>query len=101
MLDGGVIEVPGRPWFGWDFGYEQGLAYACMSETMMLALEKDYRHTSLGSDLTPESMLRMQQLAQRHGFKLAGLRSFDRPVTEARWQELLQARRQLSLAASP
>ncbi|REJ37329.1 MAG: aminotransferase III [Bacillota bacterium] len=101
VLDGGVIEVPGRPWFGWDFGYEQGLAYACMSETMMLALEKDYRHTSLGSDLTPESMLRMQQLAQRHGFKLAGLRSFDRPVTEARWQELLQARRQLSLAASP
>src|SRR5690606_1658925 len=38
VLDGGVIEVPGRPWFGWDFGYEQGLAYACMSETMMLAL---------------------------------------------------------------
>ncbi|OUM94096.1 MAG: aminotransferase III [Firmicutes bacterium ZCTH02-B6] len=101
VLDGGVIEVPGRPWFGWDFGYEQGLAYACMSETMMLALEKDYRHTSLGSDLTPESMLRMQQLAQRHGFKLAGLRSFDRPVTEARWRELLEARKQLSLASLP
>jgi len=96
VLDGGVIEVPGRPWFGWDFGYEQGLAYACMSETMMLALEKDYRHTSLGSDLTPESMLRMRELAARHGFRLAGLRSFDRPVTEARWQQLLAARRVLS-----
>ncbi|HEY8416504.1 MAG TPA: aminotransferase class III-fold pyridoxal phosphate-dependent enzyme [Limnochordales bacterium] len=96
VLDGGVIEVPGRPWFGWDFGYEQGLAYACMSETMMLALEKDYRHTSLGSDLTPESILRMRELAARHGFRLAGLRSFDRPVTEARWQQLLAARRALS-----
>ncbi len=50
VLDGGVIEVPGKPWFGWDFGYEQGLAYACMSETMMLALERDYRDTSLGTD---------------------------------------------------
>jgi len=96
VLDGGVIEVPGRPWFGWDFGYEQGLAYACMSETMMLALEQDYRHTSLGSDLTPESMLRMRDLAERHGFRLAGLRSFDRPVTDARWQELLAARSELT-----
>src|SRR5690606_7443745 len=51
VLDGGVIEVPGKPWFGWDFGYERGLAYACMSETMMLALERDYRDTSLGTDL--------------------------------------------------
>ncbi|MFS8665579.1 MAG: aminotransferase class III-fold pyridoxal phosphate-dependent enzyme, partial [Limnochordales bacterium] len=98
VLDGGVIEVPGRPWFGWDFGYEQGLAYACMSETMMLALEQDYRHTSLGSDLTPESMLRMRELAARHGFRLAGLRSFDRPVTDARWQALLAARRDLAQA---
>ena len=99
VLDGGVIEVPGRPWFGWDFGYERGLAYACMSETMMLALEHDYRHTSLGSDLTPESMLRMQELAHRHGFRLAGLRSFDRPVSDARWQELVEARRRLSISS--
>lgn len=94
VLDGGVIEVPGKPWFGWDFGYEQGLAYACMSETMMLALEKDYRDTSLGTDLTPASMLRLRDMARKHGFRLAGLRSFDRPVTEERWQQLLAARAQ-------
>jgi len=92
VLDGGVIEVPGRPWFGWNFGYEQGLAYACMSETMMLALERDYQDTSLGSDLTPASVLRFRELARKHGFKLAGLRSFDRPVTEERWRQLLAAR---------
>lgn len=92
VLDGGVIEVPERPWFGWDFGYEQGLAYACMSETMILALEREYRDTSLGSDLTPASMLRMRDLARKHGFRLAGLRSFDRPVGEERWEQLLAAR---------
>jgi Predicted dehydrogenase len=99
VLDGGVIEVPGKPWFGWDFGYERGLAYACMSETMMLALERDYRDTSLGTDLTPQSMLRFRDLARKHGFKLAGLRSFDRPVTEQRWQQLLEARARAPVAA--
>lgn len=94
VLDGGVIEVPERPWFGWDFGYEQGLAYACMSETMILALERDYRDTSLGSDLTPASMLRLRALANKHGFRLAGLRSFDRPVSSERWEQLLKARAQ-------
>lgn len=101
VLDGGVIEVPGKPWFGWNFGYEQGLAYACMSETMMLALERDYQDTSLGTDLTPASMLRFRDLARKHGFRLAGLRSFDRPVTEERWQELLAARAEALSAARP
>lgn len=100
VLDGGVIEVPEKPWFGWDFGYEQGLAYACMSETMILALERDYQDTSLGSDLTPESMLRMRDLARRHGFRLAGLRSFDRPVDAAQWERLLAARKAEPVGAS-
>ncbi|HEY8393512.1 MAG TPA: aminotransferase class III-fold pyridoxal phosphate-dependent enzyme, partial [Thermaerobacter sp.] len=39
VIDGGVIEVPGRPSMGWNFGFERGLVYACMAETMMLALE--------------------------------------------------------------
>lgn len=99
VLDGGVIEVPERPWFGWDFGYEQGLAYACMSETMILALERDYQDTSLGSDLTPASMLRMRDLAVKHGFRLAGLRSFDRPVGPERWEQLLDAREKASASA--
>lgn len=92
VIDGGVIEVPGRPDFGWNFGYEQGLAFACMSETMMLALEHHYQHTSLGSDLTIETIRWMQELARRHGFRLAELRSFDRPLSAERWQRLRAAR---------
>ncbi|WP_324716060.1 aminotransferase class III-fold pyridoxal phosphate-dependent enzyme [Carboxydochorda subterranea] len=98
VIDGGVIEVPGRPDFGWYFGYEQGLAYACMSETMMLALEHHYHHTSLGADLTIETIRWMQELARRHGFRLAELRSFDRPITPPRWEELLAARGQRAAA---
>ena len=92
VIDGGVIEVPGRPDFGWNFGYERGLAYACMAETMMLALEHHYQHTSLGLDLPLETVRWMEQLAERHGFRLAELRSFDRPLGAESWQRLLAAR---------
>ena len=83
VIDGGVVDVPNSPDLGWNFGFEQGQAYACMSETMMLALEKRYENASLGADLNMEHIQYMRGLAEKHGFRLAGLRSFDRPVTPA------------------
>lgn len=91
-IDGGVVAVPGLPSLGWNFGFEPGLAYACMAETMMLALEHHYTDTSLGTDLNLETILWMRDLARRHGFQVAQLRSFDRPLAEAEWQRLLAAR---------
>jgi predicted amino acid dehydrogenase len=94
VIDGGVVELPGRPDLGWDFGFPPGLAYACMAETMMLALERRYVHFSLGSSgVNLESILQTREWAARHGFRLADLRSFDQPLSEARWRQLLAARR--------
>jgi len=93
VIEGGVVEVPGLPSLGWDFGFDTGLAYACMSETMMLALEQDYRSFSLGSSgVTMESILYTQGLAHKHGFKLASLKSFDLPITDEKWASVIQAR---------
>ncbi len=89
VIDGGVIEVAGNPDWGWNFGFKRGLAYGCMSETFLLALEKDYRDISLGTDLNLETINYLQKLEKKHGFRLAGLRSFDRPLDEDRWSELL------------
>ncbi len=96
VIDGGVIEVPGHPSLGWDFGFEEGLAYACMAETMLLALERDYKHYSLGSSgVNLESILQTRYWANEHGFKLANFRSFNRPLSEESWQKLLKTRREL------
>ncbi len=98
VIDGGVIEVPGLPSFGWDFGFEQGLAYACMAETMLLALEQRYKHFSLGSSgVNLETILQTRYWAEEHGFKLANFRSFNRPLSDEKWQKLLEKRRELSL----
>ncbi len=93
VIDGGVIEVPGQPSLGWNFGFEEGLAYACMAETMMLALEQQYTNYSLGSSgITLDSILKTRELAQKHGFKMASFRSFNHPLKEERWQAILRAR---------
>jgi hypothetical protein len=91
VIDGGVIAAPGRPWLG-SFGLDHGLAYACMAETMMLALEGRYENTSLGTDLSPETLRLMRSMADRHGFHVARLRSFGRVLADSDWRRLATAR---------
>jgi fatty aldehyde-generating acyl-ACP reductase len=82
VIEGGVIAVPGPVNFNFNFGFPDKTAYACMSETMLMALEKTYEPYTLGRDLSVEQVERIGQIAQRHGFKLAGFRSFERAVTD-------------------
>ena len=81
VMEGGVVEVPGDVDFGLNFGFPPQTAYACMAETMILALEQRYENFTLGRDLTVKQVEIIEQLAKKHGFKLAGLRSFERALT--------------------
>ena len=82
VIEGGVISVPGEVDFHFAFGFPQHTAFACMSETMILALEGTYQSYTLGRDLSVEQVLRMGELARKHGFKLAGFRAFEVAVTD-------------------
>jgi len=82
IVDGGVVEVPGPVNFRFNFGFPPGMAYACMAETMLLALEGKVGDYSLGRDIKLEQVEEITRLAQKHGFKLAGFRSFERAVTD-------------------
>ena len=92
VIDGGIIEVPGFPHLG-RFGLDRGMAFACMAETMMLALDGHFENTSLGSDLTSESLGRVRDSARRHGFRVARLRSFGRLLEDADFERVRDARR--------
>lgn len=91
VIDGGVIAMPNAPDLGWNFGFEKGTGFACMSETIMLALEKRYEHTSLGADLNLKQLEMVRGFAQKQGFSLAGFRNFDRPLDPAVWKRLKKA----------
>jgi fatty aldehyde-generating acyl-ACP reductase len=84
VIEGGVISVPGdHADFHFHFGFPPKTAYACMSETIMLALEGRYESFTLGKTVSPEQALETQRLAQKHGFQLAGYRSFERAVKDS------------------
>jgi predicted amino acid dehydrogenase len=83
VIEGGAVTVPGEDvQFNFDFGFPPRTAYACMAETMILALEGRAEHYSLGKRLTLERVREISALADRHGFRLAGFRSFERTVDD-------------------
>lgn len=94
VIEGGVVRVPGNVEFNLDFGFPKKTAYACMSETMMLALEgnPDLFNFTLGKEVSVEQVDTMNILAAKHGFELAGFRSFEKAVTEEAIQRAKKAR---------
>jgi len=91
VIEGGVIKVPGPINFNFNFGFPPGLAYACMAETMILALESRWECFSLGRDLSLEGVEEIKNLAQKHNFRLAGMRSFEKTLTE---EQILKIKRE-------
>lgn len=88
VLEGGVVEAPGDARFNFDFGFPEGICLACMAETMTLALEGRFEDFSIGRGLEIEKVEEIQRLATRHGFRLAGFRAFDEPITTERIEEV-------------
>lgn len=92
VIEGGIVKVPGdmrmprpdKPNTQFDFGFPPGTAYACMSETMMLALDGRYENFTLGKDVTVAQVDEISALAAKQGFTLAGFRSFEKAVDQER-----------------
>jgi len=93
VIDGGMVEVPGPVDFHFDFGFPPGKAYACMAETMALALEGRFEDYTLGKRITRAQVDEITAIAYRHGFRLSGFRSFERPVTEEQIEHVRQKAR--------
>jgi predicted amino acid dehydrogenase len=94
VIDGGMVEVPGSVDFHFDFGFPVGKAYACMAETMALALEGRFEDYTLGKRITLSQVQEITAIANQHGFRLSGFRSFEQPVTEEQIERVRQKARQ-------
>ncbi|MBI4762349.1 MAG: shikimate dehydrogenase [Chloroflexota bacterium] len=81
VIDGGMVDVPGPVDFHFNFGFPPGKAYACMAETIALALEGRFEDYTLGKHITRERVEEIGSIARKHGFRLSGFRSFEREVT--------------------
>lgn len=90
VIDGGMVSVPGEVDFGFDFGFPPGLAYPCMAETIALALEGRYESYTIGKEINIQQVETIRSLADKHGFRLAGFRSFERALTDDKIERIRQ-----------
>ncbi len=81
VIDGGMVDVPGAVNFNFDFGFPAGKAYACMAETMALTLEGRLADYTLGKEIGRAQVEEIDTIAEKHGFRLSGFRSFEKAVT--------------------
>jgi acetylornithine/succinyldiaminopimelate/putrescine aminotransferase/predicted amino acid dehydrogenase len=70
IYEGGLMCLPNNMRFGSlnVLGYPDGINLACLSESMVLALEGVSGHHSLGNRIDYADALRILQLAHKHGF---------------------------------
>ena len=104
VTEGGNMVVPGdvkfdrvrEPGQAWDTNLPARTALACMSETMVLALENRLENYTLGRGIDLAKVIEIQEMADRCGFKLADMRAFDAAITPqkiAATREAARARR--------
>lgn len=102
VIESGEILLPGNPDFGYDIGLPPGVAYACLAETALLAMEGRFEDYTVGRDIEIERVKEMYRLFKKHGLRLSGLRSHGEFLSDediAKKRELAdQLRRDPSLA---
>ncbi len=89
VTEGGNMLVPGNvrfervrePGLDWDTNLPPRTALACMSETMVLALENRLESYTLGRGIELEKVIEIERMATRCGFTLADMRAFDAAIT--------------------
>ncbi len=82
VVESGEVLIPGPVDFGYDIGLPPGTAYACLAEAALLAMDGRFECYTLGRNLEMEKVKEIYRLFQKHGFEIAGLRSFGRYLTE-------------------
>ena len=81
VIESGEVLIPGDIDFGYDIGLPPKTSYACLAETALLAMEGRLEDYTLGRNIEIERVKEIYRLFKKHGFKLAGLRSFGKYIT--------------------
>lgn len=82
VIESGEILLPGQPDFGMDIGLPPGVAYACLAETALLALDGRFEDYTLGRNIEIERVKEIYRLYKKHGLELSGIRSHDHFLTD-------------------
>lgn len=104
VVESGEIELPGGEVRMRDIGLPAGVVYACLAETVALALEGRYETFTVGRAIEWEKVKEIYQLGLRHGMRLAAVSGVNGVYTDddfARVRELALAARGEPVGTGP
>lgn len=91
VIRSGEIELPGQVEINCDIGLPKPSVYACLAETVLLAMEGRFENFSVSKTLSAEKVNEIYRLGLKHGARLSEIQGHDGAVTEQMIQRCLQA----------
>ena len=83
VVESGEVLIPGPVEFSFNIGLPPGVAYACLAEAALLAMEGRFESFTLGRDVPPGKVKEIYRLFRKHGFQIAPLRTFGALLSDA------------------
>jgi len=81
VIESGEIKIPGEVNWGLDLGLPPNIAFACLAETILLALVGRFENFTIGRNLDTNKIEEIGKLAIENGFTLSEPISFGRMLT--------------------
>jgi predicted amino acid dehydrogenase len=83
VIESGEIHLPGDDVQMRHIGLPPGVAYACLAETIVLALEGRFENFTVGRHIEWEKVREIYQLGLKHGMKLAAISGVNGVFSDA------------------
>ncbi|HMT89942.1 MAG TPA: dehydrogenase, partial [Dermatophilaceae bacterium] len=90
VIESGEVDLPGDVHMR-DIGLPPGVAYACLAETVVLALEGRYETFTVGRSIEWPKVKEIYQLGLKHGMKLATISGVKGVYTDADFARVREA----------
>jgi predicted amino acid dehydrogenase len=81
VIESGEVELPGEVRMK-NIGLPDGVVYACLAETIVLALEGRYENFTVGRNLSWPKVKEIYRLGLKHGMKLATISGVNGPYSD-------------------
>ncbi len=81
VIESGEVELPGEVRMK-DIGLPDGVVFACLAETIVLALDGRYENFTVGRNISWPKVKEIYQLGLKHGMKLATISGVNGPYTD-------------------
>ncbi len=90
VIESGEVELPGEVRMK-SIGLPKNTAYACLAETIVLALEGRYENFTVGRSISWPKVKEIYQLGLKHGMKLATISGVNGPYSDEDFERVRES----------